>query len=244
MLWALLFSLILNNDPAFIIPKLEKEVKQNILDKERKDEILDIRKESKKNRKQYRKDRKKTFKKFDKLNTSRETTAEEFNELLQIKKIQRNELQEKDTERILRVKNLITKDEWALMLPDINKHLNKHEKQKRKELKVLAKQHEKIVKQIVRVIEEPERQNQIITVTDTIYSSTVNYVKTYYKFIENINSVIYDYNFSEEELHKVVSEVNAANDAVLDASIAGHFSIKELTTPQEWKKIVKEIIKL
>lgn len=244
MLWALLFSLILNNDPAFIIPKLEKEVRQNVNDKQRTKEILELRKSSEKDRKDHGKERKKTFKEFDKLNTSRETTHVEFNHLMKVVKKQRNELQHKDIERFLQVKVLITQDEWTQMLPNITKYLSKHEKQKSKELKVLNKQYEKLTKRIRRVVKDKERQTQIIANSETIFSSTVLYINCYYKYIEDINSVIYNYSSTEDDLQMMIKEVNAANDIVLESSVTNHFSTKKLTTNKEWKRIVKHIVKL
>lgn len=244
MLWALLFSLLLNNDPAFVLPKLDKQVKKHITDKERKNEILDLRKASKKQRKSYMKDKRKLIKKFDKLNRSRETTQNEFTKIFSLIENERKVMQDADIERIIQIQSLIYSEEWNNMFTDLESGFKKHKKQEKKELRILDKQYQKVIKKVNNTVATDSTKKNVLVEAEIVYTNIKNYINVYYTYIANANSIIYQSDYTEIQLKEVINTINDTYDQVYLSAMEGHFTVLELTTEKEWNKIMKQIIKL
>ncbi len=85
MIWALAFTILfkmLGGGPSFLVPKLDNYVKKHVVENSRKEAVLEILKESKKEKKALIKKNKKHFKELKKLYKSRDTKLVDFEEVL------------------------------------------------------------------------------------------------------------------------------------------------------------------
>lgn len=242
MLWALLFSLILNNDPTFILPKFDKEIKKHVTDKERKNEILEIRKIANKNRKEHLKEKRKDLKYLNQLVESRETTLEEFNRYHHKRLQLRHTLQEQEILHLLNTQNLITENEWQLIFDDFSSSIKKHNKEKDKNLRIIKKNHNQLIKKINKTIDNDSVKTAIHSHINQIYQHSINYHKLYHSYTSDPYSVFYTYNYNETELKTCLKEVNTAKDSITTSTFDACFEIRKLTTPREWKKIMRKLI--
>jgi hypothetical protein len=245
MIWALIFTLFFGeNEPVFILPKLEKYVRQNIEDKSRKDRILELRKISKKNRKKQNKYKSKTYKQFQKLNLSTTSTLEDFNALMNAYSEKRDTFQNEEIKNILEAKSLISDKEWTQIVDASYKDIRKQKKEIDKRLQKHTKHHIKTLALIESAIHPKYDSKKIDTVVSNIYSSYKKYVLEYHNLLENQNSILYRHNTTERELRQSIAHFNELHDAIYLSIIKGHFDLLQTTTNRDWKKILKRTNKL
>jgi len=244
MLWALLFSLLLNNDTSIILSNFDKGVKKHIVDDNRRSEILDLRKDSEKQHKAYMKERRKRLKAFDKLNKSRTSTYEEFNTLLQKNTAERKEFQKIEAERFMTINSIATSEEWQLLFSEFEEVEKNQLKTKKKTLKIVKKHFTTSINKVNKKIEDKEKREIIHHEINLLSELSLNYVHVYHKGIDKMIELIPSDNLSEASLLNILQEVNQAEDSAFSKAIDSHFIIREQTTKNEWKKLMKEIIKL
>lgn len=239
MLWALIFTLILNNDPAFVFPNLEKQVKKHITDKERKKEILELRKDSEKARNKFSKEKKKTLKGFNKLFISQATTKDELEDLFNKKNDNRKRILDSEMQRIAMIQELIHTEEWNTFLENKKDELKQHNKDRKEKEKALNANYNKALKKINANIYNKPTKQKVTNIATNLFTTTNNYIICYYKYIQDNNSIVYSSEFNIENLISNIEEINLTNDKIVLFAIDGHSQLKDLATPTEWKVISK-----
>jgi len=241
MVWALAFAILLKllggGGPTFLVPKLDNYVKKHVVEKSRKEAILVILKDSKKEKKALIKKNKKHFKKLSKLYKSRETKLADFQTILD--EILANE-QASQLSNITDLKNIqgsITPGEWELIRADIITGFEKGNKKRTKTSAKKEKHFLKIEGKInKRIVDKSKRAKALASVEEM-----KNVYMRNYKIIQdeliNENSIIHQYQSSESELKSLQQEFNELVKEAFQKSFKTHQELVNLTTPEEWKKI-------
>jgi hypothetical protein len=95
----------------FLTPKLKKQVKTYVIEKDRQKEIFVIMKESKKKQKAFTKTRKSYMKKYHQLNLDRNSTVEDHKELFVAYYDERKEIVDYSIEQEMAMKKITTEEE-------------------------------------------------------------------------------------------------------------------------------------
>ena len=119
---------------TFFVDDLKKGVKEYVVEDQRKDEILDDLKRSKKMIKSFNKERKAQFKEFKKLNSSRATGSDELTGFFEKSMTTRGEYQHRLIEERLKVSAKITPDEWAAIIENSGHATDKRMQKAQKKL--------------------------------------------------------------------------------------------------------------
>ena len=116
MLIAIFYSLFLlfgGGSDGFLPKDFKKEVKKQITNEIRQDQVLDLHKQMGKGIKTYNKQVKTFSKDILALTENHEATAEEFQTIVDELFVERRKTQEEWITARLKMKDLITRDEWG-----------------------------------------------------------------------------------------------------------------------------------
>ena len=226
---------------TFLVDKLEKGVKQYVVDKERKKEITTDLKVSAKYIKAFNKERKGNFKSFQKLNADRNTSNEEltlfFDELLK----DRITFQEKVIADRVNILNKIEADEWELILDNSKESIEKVDAKAQKKIDKgkTSEPFEKTRSEIAEVVTDNERKERINNALDTFINSQKKTIEKLQSMNTQDSDVVNNKNASEKDLKKLAEELNELRRLTFNELIAFHSSVKKFTTEAEWDKVMK-----
>ena len=230
---------------VFFVDKLEKGIKEFVLNKDRKKEILADLKTSKAFIKEFDKGRKSKMKDFDELNASYQTTSEElivfFNELQD----ERVDFQDKIMDDRIAIANKITFDEWVLILDysniqtDIRIAKEEEEADKAIEKGKVKEPFIKTREAIVETILDEEKQKFITDGLDDM-------IRTFNELGLEINTINVQNNdiltrkdASKEELKMMVDEMNVLRNLSFNQVLNFHMLVREHSTKTEFESIMK-----
>ncbi len=229
----------------FFVDNLEKGVKEYVIEKDRKKEILADLKTSKKLVKNFHKERETNYKTFKKLNSSRETNKEDlvdfFNKLYEERVAYQKEMVD---DRLAVIKN-IKADEWDSIMVFSKASLDK---QIEKEQKKLEKNKEKgkgltpfvkTRKAITKNVPDSEKQQILKSGLDKMISSIEELTVETATFNVNESKLLANQNATKDELIKLGDTVNKMRQLIFDELIDFHMIVKENTNITEWDKIMK-----
>ncbi|RLA21521.1 MAG: hypothetical protein DRQ61_08440 [Gammaproteobacteria bacterium] len=239
---------------TFFVSELDKGVKEYVVDKERRKDILADLKISKQSIKQFNKDRKKQLKRYKKLNASRSTTLEELNNFYV--ELHNDRLLFQNTMIVDRI--AITKkiqpDEWvaimALAEVSIDKHKEKAQKKADKKKKKALKKDpdyvaeedkgfDKTRKSVQKNVADMNKQQLIINGLDEMISSFKDLNSQIVSINVKENSTLINQNSSKTELKKITEKINTLRDYGFNKLNSMHMLIKENTTEGEWDNVIK-----
>jgi vacuolar-type H+-ATPase subunit I/STV1 len=241
MIWALAFAIlfkVLGGNSPFMVPKLDNYVKTHVVDDSRKDKILDYLDEAKSLRKKTVKANKSFFKEFTKLEKSRDAKQNDFDELIAKIVEAQKESQNANVTDIQKSQEFITEDEWSAIKVDIGKGFEKSAKKRAKEINKLNKEFEKWEGKISKTIADKEKREQAIAAVEKLKNTYIDTKNKIQKELINSNSIIYNYKAPEERLVSLQKNYLEWMKEVLDTGAATHLKLVELTTPEEWNKIM------
>ena len=155
---SLLIGMLLggSNIPVFIVEELPKEIKRNIDDKERKNEILSILKVYEKEFKNSQKSLDKLKKKMKKLNLDRNSEKDSIYQVLNDASDLWEKLQASGVDNRVLVQEMLTQEEWEKIISKSIDELSKKEvKNLEKEHKNFDKEYDKLQSAIAKQITNP-----------------------------------------------------------------------------------------
>jgi len=241
MLIALAFAvlaLVMGGDSPFLIPKLDNYVKTHVVDDGRKEIVLDYLKDAKAKRKAKVKQSNKEIKKLDHLFNSRTATKEDMNNA--VKKI--IDLQAESQEANIKVnqeaqKN-ITEEEWNAIIADMGKGLEKADKTITKANTQISKAYAKWESKIEKSIMDENKKTKALESARKLKAIYLKNREIIQAELMNKNSFMYQYKTPENKLNSLQTKFIALVQELLDAVVTTHFELIELTTEEEWKKIL------
>jgi hypothetical protein len=240
MIWALAFTILLKllgGSSPFIVPKLDNYVKKYVVDDSRKKEVTDMLKVAKKERKTTLKKDKKLLKELYNISESRTSTQADFDRLYEDILNSDTRSQNANIKVNQESQKLITSDEWASIMTDVAKNLEKTDKKRTKSLNKVEKKFNKWQSKINKTIIDTEKRKKAVEAVEEL---KIIYLKNYrliQKKMMNKNSVMYKYNASDTEIMDLQNNFLQLVKEVYDINTRTHFKLVELSTPEEWKKI-------
>jgi len=246
MITALLITLIFGGaDPIFIIDDIDKKIKKEITDETRRDEIMATFKVAKKEFKSYQKDLKKKVKEGTDLQEDRNTTQEQFNNLVDEVFEMREQHFDRFTDYSIEIRSKLTDQEFNNATAEATSPTDKQEKktQKKEEKadekvnKILGKLKESIQEEIL----DPDRLKQALAQYEILEADKQALIQE-----------IQDLNYQQEAKLRVRTASRADFEQIFQVQqqvwddyyqqyVDMHFKLVELTTEDEWKAISKKM---
>jgi len=229
----------------FFIDNLEKGVKEYVIEKDRRKEILADLKTSKKLISNYSKERKAKYKTFKKLNISHETTREDlvdfFNKLYK----ERVAYQKEIVDSRIAVNKKIKADEWDSIMvfskTSLDKQIEKDQKKleknkdKGKDITPFVKTRKAITDNVL----DSEKQQILKSGLDKMISSIEELMIETGTINANESKLLTNQNATKDELLKLGNKLNEMRRLIFDELIDFHMLVKENTNITEWDKIMK-----
>jgi len=241
MIWTLAFLVLmklLGGDSPFMVKDMDKYVKTHVVDETKKDKVLNYLDEAKSIRKKTVKANEHFFKEFAKLEKSREAKQGDFDKLIvKILKAQ-EESQATNVSVIQKSQDFITPNEWAAIQKDIKKSFEKSAKKRAKNMAKLKKEFEKWEAKISKTIANEGKRKQAIASVEKLKSTYLNTKKRVQEELINHNSIIYKYKAPEDKLIALQKSYLSWIKEIFEVASSTHLKLVELTTPEEWKKIM------
>ena len=241
MIWTLAFVILMNilgGDSPFMVKDMDKHVKNHVADKESKEKVLNYLDEAKKIRKKTVKSNKSLIKEFTKLEKSRDTKQNDFDILIDKIIESQKKSQETNVTTIQNSQNYITEDEWNAIKVDIGEDFDKSDKKRAKGIKKLNKEFDKWKDKISKNIADKDNREEAIVAIEKLRNTYIDTKKRIQDELINSNSIIYHYKAQEEKLMALQENYLVWIKDVFDTGAATHLKLVELTTPEEWKKIM------
>lgn len=244
---SLLIGMLLggSNIPTFIVEDLPKEIKRNIDDKERKDEILSILKEYEKEFKKSQKSLDKLKKKVKKLNLDRNSEKDSIDKVLNDASGIWQSIQTSGINNRILVQELLSEEEWENIIAKSIDELDKKEiKNQKKQYEKFNKEYDKVKNTIAEQITDVERRKKI----DEAFIELKNLMKDYLEANKiktlRYNDAFQNLNASKADLTEALSFLDESRIKLFDGIVKLHFELTEITTDEEWSKIAKSVNKL
>ena len=229
----------------FLVDNFEKGVKEYVIEKDRKKEILADLKTSKKLISNYHKERETKYKTFKKLNISRETSREDlvdfFNKLYK----ERVAYQKEMVDDRLAVIKKIKADEWDSIMVFSKNSLDKQIEKKQKKLEKNKEKGKEVAtfvktrKAIIENVLDSEKQQILKSGLDKLISSIEELTIETETINVNESKLITRQNATKDELLKLGDELNDMRRLIFDELIDFHALLKKNTNSTEWDKIMK-----
>lgn len=232
---------------TFFIDDLKKGVKEYVVEDERKDEILDDLKRSKKMIKSFNKERKAQFKEFKKLNSSRATGSDELTGFFEKSMTTRGEYQHRLIEERLKVSAKITPDEWAAIIENSGHATDKRMQKAQKKLdKAEARgklPFDKTRETITEAVADTDTQQLLQGRLDAMLRSFEKLGSELSATNVNESALLVDRDISRDQMLQVAEQMNEVRLAVFRHLVDFHMAVKENTDAVEWDQVMKQFNK-
>jgi hypothetical protein len=248
MTWYLLIKLLIvilsaGPEEIFMVPKLDKQIKTHVVDKDRRKEIKTVIKEANKEIKVFGKIRKKKLKELSKLSKNRGNSSDQLNNIYQNYFDARLAMQSKLIVHRVNIQDLFEEDEWKLIIEDAvlpsDRLRKKGDKSENKEDEIVNKFLSKLEKEIHDKISDPIKSKNVINALN-IFSTTL------FEFIDEGQQM----NFEDSKLirnrnatRKDLENYYKTHNALRLKGTKEYFDIRDVmienTNEKEWKSIQK-----
>jgi hypothetical protein len=247
MIWALIFTLLGNGEPEiFYIDEFDKGVKEYVVDKARRGEILDSLKSATKKVKSFYKAREGQVKELKKKNQERQTTEQWFKDFFEERMQERRELQAYTINMRYNLQTKITTNEWAEIMGLSAANVSRDEvKAKKKELKDKDKNiFRDVEKAITENVSDSEKQALILSALANYEKKHDEIVNTYEQIDVKAGGLLADQNATKEQMNQYCLGLNEIRQNYYSSYLNFYFDLRNDTTYDEWKTIINEFNKV
>jgi len=230
----------------FLVTGLEKGVKEYVIEKERKKEILAEFKIAKKKSKTIYKSRSELIKELKILNADRLATTADFQKYETL--LLENTVEYQDLvidSRLDLIKN-ITEDEWANIIEYSKNVVNKENKKLQKKIDdgKIKDPFKDLESKINTQILDEKNRGIVMEALTTFKNDFKVFAKKLNKRNVNDTPVLMHKNSSNEDLKKIAAEVNSIRMDTYKSMLDFRTVLLENTTEEEWNKTIKIFNKL
>lgn len=241
---ALLSLLFGGGNEIFFIEKLEKGIKEYVVEKDRQKDILADVKTTKKFVEQYNKGRKTQIKEFKELYKNQATNDEALNAFYDVLHKERIVFQDEIIDYRLAIFNKIEEDEWNNIVEyseaSIDKKIEKAQKKKKNKNEVAFK---KTRKAVISSLSDMNKQKVLIDGLDTMINSFEELGLKINSINVKESHVISKKGATKEELKKLMDEMNDLRNLSFDQLLTFRNLIKENSNEVAWNTIIKAFSK-
>ena len=229
----------------FFIEKLEKGVKEYVVEKDRKKEILEDLKSSKKVMKEFAKIEKKEFGKWKTMYQDQNTSEQDFHDFFSQMEKERISIQNQVIDERMLVLGKIQEDEWESIVEYSG---DKFDKAKEKALKKSEKKGPEVMflktrKVISEVSTDDKKETLLIDGLDNLTNAFDNFYESFKSINVRENEILIDKQADKESIHKIKQELNGARKSCFTEVIGYHSLVKSNTNPEQWESIMKAFTK-
>ena len=248
---------------TFFVDKLDKAVKEYVVDTERQKDIRADIKSTKKDIKQFNKGRKTQFKALQDMLASRDATKEDFDNFYAELHIGRVEFQEKLINDRLSLTQKIQEDEWTSIVAFsgdvIDQREEKIDKKNQKALKKAEDNPDKAIKKaakaekkqpffktrqaIVDNVTNAENQTLMLKSLDDMMTASHELDRQIKSINVKDNDVIVRWDATKEELQQLAQKMNVLRRSSFKQLVQTHLIFKENTDESQWEIILKALNK-
>ena len=206
--------------------------------------ILSITKEFERELKKSQKGLNKLKKRMKELNLDRNSSKDSIYAVLnEATEIWRN-LQKSGLNKRISVQELLTEDEWEMIIANSIDELSKKEvKNQEKDYKNFIKEFDKLYGTIAKQTTDVERMKKIDQALVNFKSLTKNYMDANKERSLRYNDAFRNLNATKSDLTDALSSVEEARSNLFEGVVNLHFKLVESTTEDEWIKIAKAVNK-
>ncbi len=230
----------------FLVTGLEKGVKEYIVDKEKKKELLAEFKIAKKKSKAIYKTRSELIKELKVLNADRLATTADFqeNETLLIENAV--EYQDLVINSRLNLINNITKDEWANIIAYSKNEVaqEKEKLQKKIDDGKIKDPFKDLEAQINKKIADEKNRTVVTEALKTFKNDFMTLAEKLNERNVNDTPVLMNKNSSKKDLKEIAAKINNIRKETYKSMLDFRSVLLENTNYEEWSKIIKEFNKL
>jgi|GEM_PF-5268798 len=252
MIWVLLITMVIKMivgpDEIFNVPKLKKEIKTHVSDEGRRDSLLLIVKDAKKEIKAFNKVNEKDKKKMKKLMSSGENELNAIELLLKENFEKRRKQQSYNLDKRLAMQNLMTDEEWKNVIERAVSPSEKAEKKANKRDDKFDESIDKLMKAtektISKKVEDSARKEKVMSAFHKFSSALKTQVEDGLEIDYQNNKIVGKRTATREELQGIYTNQNEFRQNVYDEFISMYNVIYENTSGSERKAIRKELKKM
>lgn len=250
MLIALAFAMISSifgggPEEIFEVPKLEKQIKANVEDKDRKNQLLTLIKSAKKEINTFNKSRKKDMKTMKKANPSKEVSMTIMAELYKAYHDKRLSLQSSMLAKRLEFQDIMTQDEWNNVIEKAvfpsDKAIKSLNKSDTKELEQIDKVFAEVKETIEKNIAELGPREHVLTELHVFENTMIEFIAEGQELNYQDSELVRKRTATADELKNLYMR---QNDLRLKGALE-YFTFREVTmentTDKEWKDIEAEL---
>jgi len=224
-----------------LILKMDKHIKEYVIDKDTQKAIMTEIKAVKKQQKSYQKDTKKHTKQLKALVGEQSADQAAFDAIFLAANEFETKMNEAFISRRILIQDLMTEEEWDQVIAASGKTFKKEQKTSDKTLSKGKKALAKMEKHLVGSFKDAEKKKQAelraSEFSATLYTSTEE-ILNYNQFDEE---TLVDYNAVESELLAVLENYSQEWNSMLQALVKVHVELAEIATQDEWKSVSKAL---
>ena len=247
---ATLLTLLFSDGPGevFLVPNAEKNIKAIVKDKDKKSQAVELFKSTKKEVKVFDKDFKqqnKQLKKYDYRSSLGQSGVEQlFAETFD----KRKDLQKHLVDQRLKIRQIITEEEWDHFIETSIEIMGSKEKKAQKTQQKRDKAAEKLLDKIRSSLQKniADAENIDKALNDFAdFEKIVNnlFSETNALTLEN-NPAVRSYDVSKEELQDIYSKLNDAREKLNSGYLMMRKSMTAYLTEDEWNTVSKSFLEL
>jgi hypothetical protein len=235
----LLGSALFGSESAFIDPTVRSDIKEYVLDKDRKAEVLDLMKTYETEFKAARKKEKKQEKTLEKLFAVRNSEMSEFQTVFDDYMQSRELRQLSYIEAALRAKSIVTDTEWANILTDVDSRTKIQLYEQEKLVAKVEFANESMEAELKKWIDEEQRSNQASLIMKEVNASEIAILKKLHAFNFKDSELFRNKTASEEDYKNAFREFNGLWRAYFDLYTKAYTDLSAVTTDKEWQIMKK-----
>lgn len=227
----------------FYVDSLEKGIKKNVLEKERKKDILSEIKSTKVYYKDFEKERKQDYKTFLNLYAEKNTSSEELDSFFKQLQETRTAYLTKLIDQRLIIFGMIESEEWDNILNSsisvADKNIAKAEKKASKSKEGFQKTNSKIKS----IITDKELLQDLLKGLENVVGSERELEIRLLATNSSQNEILANKYASKEELLEIVTEDSKQRGGLLESLTIFHEECRENCSEVEWTQIMKSFTK-
>ena len=236
------------SDAFFLVPKGQEIIKAQIDDKEKANSAVVHYKTASKAIKAFSKQNKKDRKELVKLQSDRNTARSILEKKYKQAFGMRKKLQEELADTRLKIRGLMTKDEWDGFIVDalaaLEKKEKKTQKQDAKAVTEAQKTLDNISAAINQEVKDDQRLQEALEAFSIFEEKMVKLVKETNSLKFDSNKTLQSYATKHDELIKVYNGMNNAQDEAFETLLDLRDELVQDITAEEWESISKSLKKV
>ena len=198
---------------------------------------------SKKKQKSFVKTRKGYIKRSRKLNLDRNTTRDQYTELIAEYREVQLEIQAYSIDSEMAMKKITKEDEWDNIMNEILESNSKNKTRQKME-KGSQKLYDKVVMACEKNIGDDLIREKVLESVNKFKQKVDGFIPKISELSYKNSESIRDYSAERVDYEEIINEIREMRREIMNAFLDTRFQLLEYTTEEQWSKIIKHFDKL